>query len=100
MNGWQNIYIGVRYIAEMSQRTTKLHALLTGLNRWDDSTWFHVERYLLDNTSRLHMFMLVDFAGCAATPEARYFKTDAVKLLHGIPPRDVLRAWDELGALR
>jgi hypothetical protein len=40
------------------------------------------------------MLMFVGLAGCELTGDARFFKTDAVKLLHHIPPRDVLRAWD------
>jgi hypothetical protein len=73
---------------------TKLHVLLADKIAWDDTTWFQVERYLIDNTSRPGMLVLVDLAGCKPTGAARYFKTDAVKLLHNIAPEDVLHAWE------
>lgn len=81
-------------------RQTKLHMLLVDKTAWDDSTWFQVERYLIENTSRPGMLVLVDLAGCEPTGAARYFKTDAVKLLRGRRPRDVLKAWDVWRARR
>ena len=76
------------------QRLTKLHLLLAEKTEWDDATWFRTERYLRDNLSRPRMLLFVGLAGCEPAGDARFFKTDAVKLLHDIPPSDVLRAWD------
>ena len=84
----------------MLQRTTKLHALLAHDEPLDDVTWFRVERYLLENMSRPGLLRFVDLAGCTRTGAARYFKTDAVKLLRDVPPREVLRTWDEWRARR
>ena len=81
-------------------RTTKLHGLLTNLDRWDERTWFEAERYLIDNMSVPGMMVLVGLAGCEPTGAALYFKTDAVKLLHEVRPAQVLTAWDQFRRLR
>jgi hypothetical protein len=61
---------------------------------WDDDTWFQAERYLLDNLSLPAMLEFVDLAGCERTSGGWTFKTEAVKALRHLPPRDVLRTWD------
>ena len=75
-------------------RPTKLHLLLGQQEQWDEQTWFQTQRYLIDNLSRPGLFELVDLAGCERVDAARFFKTDAVKLLLRVPPRVVLAAWD------
>ena len=56
-------------------------------------------RYMLDNTSRPSMQLLIDLTGCRPTTGAEvFFKTDAVKLLRSIPPRTVLKAWELMRA--
>jgi hypothetical protein len=73
----------------------KLQKLLSDRRHWDDQTWFQAERYILDNTSRPSMQLLLDIAGCAPRSGAElYFKTDAVKLLRKLPPRTVWHAWE------
>jgi hypothetical protein len=65
---------------------------LEGKTVWDDITWFQAQRYWLDHFTRLGMQLFVILAGCDPSRAARYFKTDAVKLLHEILPREVLHA--------
>ena len=76
------------------KRLTKLHALLVNRVDWDDETWFQVERYLLDNLSWPAMLTFVSLAGGYELGDRVMFKTDAVKLLHQLPPHEVLHAWN------
>lgn len=75
-------------------QATKIQRLLSDKRRWDDETWFQAERYMLDNTSRPSMQLLIELAGLRPTTNAEIFsKPDAVKLLRNLPPKTVLRAW-------
>ena len=76
------------------QKTTRLQTLLEDKTAWDDTTWFQAQGYLLDHFTRLGMQLFVTLAGCDPSSSARYFKTDAVKLLRDLPPTEVVRAWE------
>ena len=82
------------------QRLTKLHILVVGKTKWDDPTWFQVERYLVENMTVPGMLMLVNLAGCEPAGAARSFKTHAAKLLREVPPHDVVHAWNRWRARR
>lgn len=71
----------------------RLQQLLHETDVWDETTWFMTQRYLVDNLDRWHLLMMLDFTGLSLIGDEEKNKTELVRRLNAVSPRELYVAW-------